>query len=703
MTPLTRSTTPLRLLALAVLSLGIAGSMGCRDAIMMSEFDGGERVPDAPLGPDTPTFSDSGIATSTLTIDRVVPSHGSFMGGNIAILRGAGFTDTANVSFGAHAVQPADHVLIDPRRLQVVVPAGEVGLADVTIQVGDATFTLPDAYTYDALAVDPSSGSISGNTFVTILGSGTDFVDGDQVLFGRTPCTDVAIVSPTRITCRTPPMAAGTVDVTVVRASDASETIAVDAFSYYDSSDPNGGGLGGGPIHGAINLTVVDWVSGMPIPEAFAIVGEDLTTEHQGFTDGTGQVTFSGADLIGPVTVHVSRDCFERTSFVAFDAQDVTVFLIPLMDPRCGMGNPGGGGRGRNGAFIEGQLVWLGPEEYAPNPWGNMPMPRTGWERVAYVYTTQSATNAANPDPAAGGGIQRITEVAPEESGYVGYPYRIFARPAGLAVYALAGLENSVTGEFIPYVMGVARNVLAGPGETVTQVNILMNIPLDHEVRAVPGALPPALDDGPDRFRYQAFVDLGGEGILVRNVNGIDFDTVRRRDSPSVIRFVGEPALLGTLADARYRLTAGWFTFADNSPPYTLSVMNGVTDVDEEVVMPDFLGLPDAVAPANGARVPADRVLRWQEEGPPADLHVILVVGGDGQPAWRMLAPGDVFEVAMPDLSSIPEIPDVAPGTLYWVVYAVNIPGFEFDEFRYTYLNDRYWSQAAYNFFTASL
>ena len=693
-----------RLVLVLAASAALASAPGCRETVAGFEGGTGDGGVDAPELPDTPAFTESGITRSDLAIDRVVPNHGSFMGGNVAILRGAGFTGDANVSFGTHAVQPADHTLIDPRRLQVVVPAGEVGITDVTITVGDATFTLPDAYTYDALSVDPTSGAISGNTFVTILGSGTAFVPGDRVLLGRSECTDVEVLSPNRITCRTPPMAAGTVDVTVVRASDDSETVAVDAFSYYDSSDPNGGGLGGGPIRGALNLSVVDWNSGMPVADAFAIIGEDMTTEHQGFTDGIGQITFSGADLMGNLTIHVSKDCYERSSVVSFDAQDVTIFLLPLMDPRCGMGSPPGGGRGRNGAFIEGQLVWLGPEEYAPNPWGNMPMPRAGWERVAYVYTTQAETDQINPDPASGGGIQRITEVAPEGAGFVGYPYRIFARPAGLAVYALAGLENTTTREFVPYVMGVARSVLAGPGETVTDVNILMNIPLDHEVTTSPGALPPGLADGPDRFRFQAYVDLGGEGILVRNVNGIDFDTVRRRDAASVVRFVGEPALLGSLEDARYRLTAGWFTFADNNPPYSIVVMNGVTAVDDVVEMPDFLGIPDAVSPVNGQRVPEDRVLRWTEEGgPPADLHVVLVVGGDGMPAWRMFVRGDTFEAPIPDLSSIPGVPDVAGGNLYWVVYAVRIPSFNFDEFRYTYLNDRYWSQASYNFFTATL
>jgi len=43
----------------------------------------------------------------------------------------------------------------------------------------------------------------------------------------------------------------------------------------------------------------------------------------------------------------------------------------------------------------------------------------------------------------------------------------------------------------------------------------------------------------------------------VRNVNGVDFDTIRRRDTGREFRFVAEPALEGTLGDGRFRVLAG--------------------------------------------------------------------------------------------------------------------------------------------------
>ena len=98
-----------------------------------------------------------------------------------------------------------------------------------------------------------------------------------------------------------------------------------------------------------------------------------------------------------------------------------------------------------------------------------------------------------------------------------GYEYNIFVAPRAMAVYAIAGLQNVETLEFIPYVMGVARNVLAGPGEIVSGTNILMNIPLDHFIDVRLAGLPEPVDEArPDRFVTLTELDLGGEGLIVK-------------------------------------------------------------------------------------------------------------------------------------------------------------------------------------------
>ncbi|MFO0557081.1 MAG: hypothetical protein U0269_03610 [Polyangiales bacterium] len=64
---------------------------------------------------------------------------------------------------------------------------------------------------------------------------------------------------------------------------------------------------------------------------------------------------------------------------------------------------------------------------------------------------------------------------------------------------------------FTPYVMGVARSVLASPRAAVTNINIDMNIPLDHEMSIVLRDLPSQDMGNPNRFSVANWIDLGGE------------------------------------------------------------------------------------------------------------------------------------------------------------------------------------------------
>jgi len=712
----------MRRIAFASVFLMSALAVGCSgDNTITPPPDLPDAAMDSGTMDSTTMFPETGIGTSAISVTRLVPDHGPFTGGASVVIRGTGFSvdmdggpglsPDMEVTIGGRLVQPADMELIDSNRLVIVTPAGEVGPADVTVTLGDESVTAADAYTYEAFYVDPGRGAVSGGTLVSIIGTGagTAFADGDAVVFGRTPCTDTTVVSESTVTCRTPPMAAGTVDVTVIRGADASELTVEDAYTYYDSSDPSSGGLGGGPIAGAMNVTVLAVLPGglVPLPDAYVVLGEDLATPYQGPTDINGQATFSGTDLIGPVTVHVAKFCFEKTSIVSFDATDVTIFLVPWNPNLCIISPPGPpppAGPGHSGAFISGELVWPSDFGLGPQPWFNVPEPRANEVKVAYVYTTQARVDFPNPAPNLGGALQRVLETG--DTGESGYLYRIFARPAGLAVYALAGLENQDTGTFLPYVMGIARNVLAGPGQEVTDVDITMDIPLDHTLDVDITDLPGESRTGPDSFKVEAYIDLGGEGVIVREVETLGrteaYDIVRGRTNDEPFRFWAQPALLGSLSDGRYRISAGWYTGDFDSQPYTMVVRNGVRAYDETVTLDGFLGIPQATSPGYGERLPDDRVLRWTSDGDDPDMHIVLMVGGDGNPAWRHYARGSVYEAPIPDLSSIPEIDDISSGFITWQVYAVKIPGFDFDEFSYTYLQQRYWSHHASDYFTAT-
>src|SRR5262249_30388750 len=157
------------------------------------------------------------------------------------------------------------------------------------------------------------------------------------------------------------------------------DRIVEEAYTYVDTSDTTNGGLGGGSIRGSINVTVINSLSGNPVEDAFVLLGNDPSSSQQGRTNADGRVTFSQSGLRGAATLHVAKHCFETTTFVAFDAANVTVFLLPWFDLACADPSSatggGGGGVGRAGASVSGELIWKGSQEFGPNPWFNVPPP----------------------------------------------------------------------------------------------------------------------------------------------------------------------------------------------------------------------------------------------------------------------------------------------------------------------------------------
>ncbi len=202
---------------------------------------------------------------------------------------------------------------------------------------------------YDQCSLDPSSGSVSGGTYVIISCLGTDFAGGETVTFDGAEALDVDTVSPTEVHCRAPEGSVGPADVVV--SSVSGDVDLADGFTYFANTDPTGGGLGGDPIEGNIELTVFDASSGAPLGDSFVLVGVDGGTEYQGLTDERGTIVFSGPDLSGrqliitvshgPVPTPIDFDCddipdadfetfYETASFTEFDATYVTVLLQPI-------------------------------------------------------------------------------------------------------------------------------------------------------------------------------------------------------------------------------------------------------------------------------------------------------------------------------------------------------------------------------------
>jgi subtilase family serine protease len=101
-------------------------------------------------------------------------------------------------------------------------------------------------------SVSVSSGSVAGNTSVTITGA--NFQAGATVAFGGTPGINVNILSPSTITATTPAHAAGVVDITVTNTSGHVGTLA-HAFTFLaptiTSISPDVG-----PAEGGVPITI---------------------------------------------------------------------------------------------------------------------------------------------------------------------------------------------------------------------------------------------------------------------------------------------------------------------------------------------------------------------------------------------------------------------------------------------------------------
>lgn len=665
--------------------------------------DRGDAGPPKLTEDERPDFPTTGIDADKLTITGIEPASGPFSGGTASVLRGSGFDENSIVRVGGALVQPSDTMVISGNRISIVVPAGFVGDADVEVTRGDETVKLPNAFNYNALQIDPQQGSISGGTLVEITAGGTTFDDGVIVEFDGQPCTEVTQLAPARIRCKAPRHEVGRVDV-VARWNDPAahpQLAAKSAYEYIETLDAEMGGLSGDPIAGTLNVVVMNDL-GFVIPDAYVVVGNDVkNTKYRGKTDQRGSIVFSGDDLKGPVTVHASAKCYQKGSIVSFDAQNATLILSAAFDLACQASSDGPARRGALGSLISGELVFPGVDEFNVNDWSVVPKPRANEIRVAYVYTTRSSTETRNPMPDPMGTMAKLVETT-AETGQRGYKYKIFARPAGLAVYALCGIERTDNQEFTPYVMGVARNVVTAPGEENEDVDITMDIALDRELSVSLQNYPDPSPNGPSEFRVRAVADLGGEGVIVREVNGTQYDVVRRRVGTDTFRFFGQPSFTRVLQGASYEITAGYYT-PDIDFPYTNQRLTGVSQTPAPIEINGFLGIATATSPSTGGMLsPKDRTLRFALEGETQpDLIVIDIADATDFPVWSEILPGDAREVPVPDFSAIDGQSDFAMGFLHWTVTAVKIDGFQYNRFRYAQLTPRFFTHTSINILTA--
>jgi len=556
----------------------------------------------------------------SLGIEGISPAAGPLSGGTRVTLSGAGFNGVLAVRFGA--LWGADLEILDDSSLAVTTPPGAPGLADVTLVRSDGeTVTEPGGFEFLAdgplvALVEPVYGAQAGGTMVTIIGAG--FHAGSAVRFGDAYAEEVIFQSPTELWAWTPPGVVGTVDVAV--ETFQGEALLAQGYSYFDPGAYWGGGTWGDPIDGAINVTVLDSYQMDPLPDAYVIIGDSEKSPWQGWTDERGQITFSGPGFFGPVAMHASKVHHDAASVIDFDAENVTVYLVPEDPPPSeGPTEPPPGppppGRVRGKVLGLSKYVVVPPGSCLHEDWtpGGPCAPcvddgdcldgdcREIGDQGSFCTTACLDNDDCPGDYLCAGGAASTWSWCVPPAGeravnceitrtsiYIGWgvddgptwlsptdPVYDFVdtRLGEVAVVCYGGYNEAGTGQFIPLAMGVKRHVMIGPGETIEDQNIYLGIPLTRELRLRMDH-PPLFEPGDGYYRVRAYLDFGSDGVADLR-QGIDSYV------PEDIRFEHLPEeLAGDIYDAEYVFLAGAYSNTTDDTPYSVILYNGVSELD---------------------------------------------------------------------------------------------------------------------------
>ncbi len=617
------------------------------------------------------------------------PSHGPFTGGTRTLISGRGFTSTLRVFVGGVEVQSSDVFASDPTRAAITTPPGAPGPADVKVR-NDSTAeerTLPQGFFYDAIALTPTTGATSGGTRLAIQGSGTNWATGTTATVDGLACTDVQVVDATHLLCTTPADTPGAKDV-VVTAQDLTSVQAREAFTYDDSPDGYRGGLTGGALNGQLKVLVLDAWTGFPIPTATAIAGSDASTALVQKTDKTGAASFSDSSLLGSVTVTATEKCHQPLTFVDVPVDTVTAYLTPVLDVSCATGDPQTiSGTPRDVGSVTGELIFQsGIEFHTRGDWAGVPQPIGPTERrAAYVFvaTGNPLQTYQQPDSSTA-----TTEASPGNNGFA---YSLTTYPGNVTLYALAGIETIVDSgpaKFMPYVMGVQRGVPIVPKTQTVQVDIEMDLLLDHAMKVVPKP-PPTTYRGPNRLETQVAVSVG-QSLYGIFPNG---DQVTSLPTSATLSFVGVPALAGALTGESYILSSSAATGPNMQAPGSVISRVATNDANDPVSLSGFLPIPVPGSP--GLSQWDGKTVSFQESSP-VDLVVAYVSSGAGLVTWSIVSPGKTA-FSVPDLAAIDSTLALRHGPIETEIFVAKIDGFSYASLRSGQLQTSAWNAYAFD------
>ena len=206
------------------------------------------------------------------TVTSLSPTSGPTAGGTVITINGTNFAAGATVRVGGALASGV--TVLSASQIRATTPAGTAGAQAVQVtNASGASATLAGAFTYTTAssptltAVSPTSGPTAGGTTITL--TGTNFVSGATVRVGGASATNVAFVSASQLTARTPAGTAGARDVQVTNPNGQSATRS-GAFTYtapaqsptLTAVSPTSGPTAGGTT---ITLTGTNFVSGATV------------------------------------------------------------------------------------------------------------------------------------------------------------------------------------------------------------------------------------------------------------------------------------------------------------------------------------------------------------------------------------------------------------------------------------------------------
>ncbi len=561
----------------------------------------------------------------TLTVDGVSPQVGPSDGGTRVVVTGTNFSDGMQVLVGPMAA--ADVTFVSATEIEATTPPGSPGLADVTVVSAKGSAVRKAAFLYtvkkpEVWAISPDYGSRAGGTFVEILGAG--FTQDAMVFIGENLATGVKVKSYGLIQAYAPANGVGTYDLAV--SVSVGQAGLAGAYSYFDPTSLYGGTWGPN-IDGAVNVTIYQAGDWGPLEGASVILGADPETQYKGTTDANGHVTFSGPGLTGPVDIHATKKEHDAASYANVDAENATLYLIPLYPPSTGPTEPveippPGGVKGQivgmdkylvvppgdcknkvpdeaglcspciadNDCSGAGVCLTLGksgkyctyecnssqqlscPAGYmcgAVGTAGSHCVPALGEKAVRCQLSTSSIYSYQ--------GTNDVDEAIPSEDGKKMTYGLSETRLGEVAIVCLGGWVDSDTGEFHPLTMGVKRHVNIAPGAELKDQNIWLNIPLTRTLRMRMDD-PPAFDEYGGSYRVTAYLDFGSDGYfrLPGAFEGTEPEDVMLESLPA--------ELSGEIYDASYLIYAGAYSNSYDDTPYSNLMVTELTELEETSV-----------------------------------------------------------------------------------------------------------------------